>query len=178
LRAFSFYTRSPKQPPFTQKRTRAFVTHRLTYDGTDVGMDEDFHWKYLKQAFLQICQSLDLRGEYIHSVLTISEAWFLTLLAFLRISLFLLSIIIQIGCSEPKAQIITVPVYFCACFICIFVMAFLSNHEKQRGSFVGGLLLLALVWFFLVLASSKPGAKYAGGLSRRLRSRAACTVFA
>jgi len=57
-------------------------------------------------------------------------------------------------------------------------MAFLSNHEKQRGSFVGGLLLLALVWFFLVLASSKPGAKYAGGLSRRLRSRAACTVFA
>ena len=38
----------------------------------------------------------------------------------------------------------------------------LSDRAKQRGTFVGGLLLLALVGFVIAIASEKPGAKYAG----------------
>jgi hypothetical protein len=41
-------------------------------------------------------------------------------------------------------------------------MAFLSDRAQQRGSFVGCLLLLALVGFIIAIASDKPGAKYAG----------------
>lgn len=41
-------------------------------------------------------------------------------------------------------------------------MAFLSDRAKQRGSFVGGLLFLALIGFIIAIASDKPGLKYAG----------------
>jgi len=41
-------------------------------------------------------------------------------------------------------------------------MAVLSDRAQQRGYFVGGLLLLALVGFIIAIATDHPGAKYAG----------------
>jgi hypothetical protein len=42
----------PETASFLTEEERAFVIHRLRYDGTDVAMDEGFRWKYVRQAFL------------------------------------------------------------------------------------------------------------------------------
>src|ERR1700694_637302 len=54
------------------------------------------------------------------------------------ISLFLPSIVAGLGYSGPTAQLLTVPVYVCACGVCI-LMAFFSDRSQRRGPFVGGL---------------------------------------
>ena len=77
------------------------------------------------------------------------------------ISLFLPSIIAQLGYSGPHAQLLTVPVYVCACLVCI-LMAYLSDRAERRGVFIFGLLLLALVGFIIAMTAKQPGAKYAG----------------
>jgi hypothetical protein len=42
----------PETASFLTEEERAFVVHRLKYDGTDVAMDEGFRWKYVRQAFM------------------------------------------------------------------------------------------------------------------------------
>jgi len=77
------------------------------------------------------------------------------------ISLFLPSIIAELGYSGPHAQLLTVPVYVCACVVCI-LMAYLSDRAQRRGVFIFGLLSLALVGFIIAMTAKEPGAKYAG----------------
>lgn len=52
----------PETASFLSEEERAFVVHRLKYDGTDVALDESFQWKYVRQAFIdwQIYVSLFL----------------------------------------------------------------------------------------------------------------------
>ena len=42
----------PETAAFLSEEERAFVVHRLKYDGTDVALDEGFQWKYVQQAFM------------------------------------------------------------------------------------------------------------------------------
>lgn len=42
----------PETASFLTEEERAFVVHRLKYDGTDVALDEGFRWKYVTQAFM------------------------------------------------------------------------------------------------------------------------------
>jgi len=139
----------PETATFLTEEERAFIVHRMKYDGTDIAMDNEFRWKYVRQAFTdwQVYLSLFI---YWGNVVPLYG-----------ISLFLPSIIEELGYSGPQAQLMTVPVYVCACFFCI-LMAFLSDRAKQRGVFVFGLMVLALVGFIIAMTSDKPGAKYAG----------------
>jgi hypothetical protein len=42
----------PETATFLRDEERAFIVHRMKYDGTDVAIDNGFRWKYVKQAFL------------------------------------------------------------------------------------------------------------------------------
>lgn len=52
IMAFFLLYDFPETASFLTEEERAFVVHRLKYDGTDVAMDEGFRWKYVKQAFM------------------------------------------------------------------------------------------------------------------------------
>jgi len=41
----------PETASFLTEEEREYVVHRLKYDGTNVAMDNEFRWKYVRQAF-------------------------------------------------------------------------------------------------------------------------------
>jgi len=151
----------PETASLLTEEEQRFVVHRLRHDGTNVAMDNGFQWKYVRQAFChsQIYLSLFIyRGD---RRVRLSKFRALIYSPLYGISLFLPSIIAELGYSGPHAQLLTVPVYVCACVVCI-LMAYLSDRAQRRGVFIFGLLSLALVGFIIAMTAKQPGAKYAG----------------
>lgn len=76
-------------------------------------------------------------------------------------SLFLPSIITELGYSSTKAQLLTVPVYAAAATLTITV-GFIADHTRQRGLCNIFVSLLGIAGFAMLLASQHAGIKYAG----------------
>ena len=77
------------------------------------------------------------------------------------ISLFLPTIIKEMGYSNNAAQLMTVPVYIVACF-CTLAGNYASDRARRRGTFVIGFQLLAILGFVLLITTGKPHVQYAG----------------
>ena len=81
--------------------------------------------------------------------------------ALYSISLFLPTIIKELGYSANQAQLMTVPVYFIAC-ACTITGSFFSDRMGQRGPFLLGFELCAITGFIMLIGSDKPHIQYAG----------------
>ena len=77
------------------------------------------------------------------------------------ISLFLPTIIKEMGYSKNAAQLLTVPVYIVACF-CTLAGNYASDRARQRGVFMIGFLITAIVGFVLLITTGIPHVQYAG----------------
>ena len=85
-------------------------------------------------------------------------------------SLFLPTIIAELGFSNSTAQLLSVPPNAIACAFAILA-GILSDRVRARGSFVLAGSIAALVGYVVLLATKSPGAGYAGTMV------AACGLF-
>jgi sugar phosphate permease len=76
-------------------------------------------------------------------------------------SLFLPTIINQLGYTATKANLLTVPPYAAAAIMTISV-GWYADRTKRRGLSNIVMSLLGITGFIMLIASQKPGVKYAG----------------
>lgn len=77
------------------------------------------------------------------------------------ISLFLPTIVKDLGYTNNMAQLMTVPPYAVACVACISA-GLAGDKTRQRGIFCIACLVLAIIGSSMLLASTNNGCKYAG----------------
>ncbi len=76
-------------------------------------------------------------------------------------SLFLPTIVKNMGYTANNAQLMTVPPYVCACFFTI-VASWLADRYRQRGVFLLGFQLVAIAGFAMLAATANPSVQYTG----------------
>ena len=148
----------PETANFLTPAERAWVTHRLRYQGSTtsgrlVAESEGFKWKYVRAAFLdwQIYLALWMYWGIVCPLY--------------GISLFLPSIIKELGYTSSTAQLLTVPIYITAAVLAIAI-AWYSDRSGERSPYVFSCLCVTGIGFIMVIAASAhgdvPGVVYAG----------------
>ncbi|RPB07985.1 MFS general substrate transporter [Morchella conica CCBAS932] len=167
--AFYFLYDFPETASFLTEEERKFVVWRLRYQGSKVetAMVEDirsntknapavaeveeFEWKYVLDAFSdwQIWVNIFVYWGIVCPLY--------------GISLFLPSIIKNLGYSSSKAQLLTVPIYITASILSV-ITAWVSDNRGIRSPFVFGGLCLTAIGFIIAISAppSVPGLVYAG----------------
>ena len=82
-----------------------------------------------------------------------------TVVPLYSISLFLPSIIHDLGYSAARAQLLTVPPFVCSCILTIFVGIY-SDELKTRGPFILFGNVVALIGFITAYLARTPGVGY------------------
>ncbi|QDS70054.1 hypothetical protein FKW77_004210 [Venturia effusa] len=77
------------------------------------------------------------------------------------VSLFLPTIVRDLGYKNTTAQLMTTPPYLLACFLCI-VGGYTADKMKTRGPFMIGFSLVGMIGFIILLTSHDLHVKYAG----------------
>ncbi|KAH8601526.1 MFS nicotinic acid transporter-like protein [Bisporella sp. PMI_857] len=139
----------PDTATFLSERDRARVIHRLSEDQQSSAQHEDFKMSYFWAALKDYKMWL---GMFIYMGVV------MPLYAF---SLFLPTIIAQMGYKSTQAQLMSVPPYACAAVLTIAV-GYLADHYLTRGVFNICVSLIGVAGFAMQLASQNPHLKYAG----------------
>ncbi|KAI1118906.1 major facilitator superfamily domain-containing protein [Nemania sp. NC0429] len=148
----------PETASFLTEEERAFVVYRLKYQGQANSSDEgvvrvaqadEFDWKYVKQAFAdwQIWANMFVYWGIVCPLY--------------GISLFLPTIIKNLGYVSSTAQLLTVPIYITAAILAV-VTAYFSDRVGKRSPFVITCIILIIIGFILAISSTNPGVVYAG----------------
>ncbi|KAI2784535.1 MFS general substrate transporter [Daldinia loculata] len=146
----------PETASFLTEKERAFIVFRLKYQGQLQGKEsphvaqaEEFEWKYVLAAFKdwQIWVNLFVYWGVVCPVY--------------GISLFLPTIIRNLGYSASTAQLMTVPIYITAAILGV-VFAFISDRLGKRSPFIISFFLLMIVGFSMCVSSTNPRVIYGG----------------
>ncbi|KAL9074817.1 MAG: hypothetical protein Q9157_004229 [Trypethelium eluteriae] len=157
LGSYFFIYDFPETAHFLSSEERAFVVFRLKYDGQDTDMDDsqriaqsdEYHWKYVKMAFQDWQIWLNLLVYWGYNC------------PLYGISLFLPTIIKELGYKTTVAQLLTVPIYVAAA-ICTVLVAYFADRKKIRSPFIIAGMFLQLVGFAMCISSGNAGVTYAG----------------
>jgi cyanate permease len=137
----------PDTAKFLTSEERFEVHRRLEEDRSS--LDDAFDMQYVWAAVLDW-------KIWVHCII------FLGILTPLYcISLFLPTIVKDLGYANNMAQLMTVPPYVVACVACISV-GLAGDKTKQRGIYCIACLVLAIIGSAMLLASTNNGGKYAG----------------
>lgn len=110
----------PDTASFLSERERAQVVWRLQQDQQKSAAGEGFQWKRIMEAFLDI------------------KVWLAMICymgadgALYAFSLFVPTIIKELGYTDTRAQLFTVPPYVCAAFTTVFV-GYMADKYGRRG---------------------------------------------
>ncbi|KAI0890121.1 MFS general substrate transporter [Annulohypoxylon maeteangense] len=148
----------PETASFLTPKEREFVMFRLKYQGQYQGIEvgqmqvaqaEEFEWKYVLDAFKdwQIWVNIFVYWGIVCPIY--------------GISLFLPTIIRNLGYSASTAQLMTVPIYIVAAILSV-IFAFLSDRAGKRSPFIISFLLLMIVGFSMCISSTNPRVVYGG----------------
>jgi MFS family permease len=148
----------PETASFLTEEERAFVVHRLKYQGqmnansTQVAQSEEFEWKYVWQAFSdwQIYVSIFVYWGIVCPLY--------------GISLFLPTIITNLGYTSSSAQLMTVPIYITASILAV-IFAYFSDRVGKRSPFMIGLFCTMALGFAMCIGvdpTKQPRVVYAG----------------
>ncbi|KAB5581050.1 major facilitator superfamily domain-containing protein [Coniochaeta sp. 2T2.1] len=150
--AYFFIQNYPDTATFITAVERKFILQRLAAD-SDATHNEGFTWGNVVAALKD--PKCWLYGLCFHT----------TSLPLYTYSLFLPSIINQLGYSAARAQLLTVPPYAVA-FIFTLSIATLSERLHKRAIFIIGSAALGSVGYIILLANTNPvkhpGVSYAG----------------
>jgi predicted MFS family arabinose efflux permease len=133
--------------PFLTPTERTEVQRRLHADSGH--LSNDFDMKYVYQA---------LTDWKIYIFMLICMAGFCPIYSF---SLFLPTIIKNMGYTANDAQLMSVPPYVCACFFTI-AASWYADRLRKRGIFLLVFQIIAIAGFAMLAASGKPRIQYAG----------------
>ncbi|KAL8794718.1 MAG: hypothetical protein Q9182_007597 [Xanthomendoza sp. 2 TL-2023] len=148
----------PETAQFLTEPERAWVIHRLRYQGSKdsgqmVAESEHFKWKYVREAFTDWQIYLGL-WMYWGIVCPLYGT-----------SLFLPSIINELGYTSSTAQLLTVPIYIVAAILAVAV-AWYSDRSGQRSPYILACMSAIGIGFIICIAASAhggvPGVVYAG----------------
>lgn len=148
----------PETANFLTEEERAFVVYRLKYQGQQqsggqrVAQTEEFKWKYVGQAFAdwQIWVNVFVYWGIVCPLY--------------GISLFLPTIVRNLGYTSSTAQLLTVPIYVTAAILAV-VFAWISDRVGKRSPFIIAFLCVMVVGFAMCIGTDpkeKPGVVYAG----------------
>ncbi|CAI7604650.1 unnamed protein product [Penicillium pancosmium] len=139
----------PDQAKFLSPDDRARVLRRLAADQQSSAEHEEFKMDYF-------WASVKDWKTYTGAIIYMGADG--TLYAF---SLFVPTIISELGYSSIKAQLLSVPPYAAAAVLTVTV-GFIADRTKQRGICNMSVSLLGMVGFAILLGCEAPGARYAG----------------
>jgi MFS family permease len=139
----------PDKASFLSEEDRARVIRRLRADNQSSAEHEEFKMSYFWAS---------VKDWKTWNGMVIYMGCDAALYAF---SLFLPSIISQMGYANTKAQLLSVPPYAVACVLTIFV-GFVADRTHQRGLCNIFISLLGVAGFSMLLGSQNPHVKYAG----------------
>ncbi|KAI3393339.1 hypothetical protein diail_4420 [Diaporthe ilicicola] len=77
------------------------------------------------------------------------------------LSVFLPTILRDLGWTDTRAQLYSVPPYVCACVIAVAV-AYTSDKTHRRGVYLGAFSLLAIIGFAILRWETSPNIRYMG----------------
>ncbi|KAI9871992.1 MAG: hypothetical protein M1830_002182 [Pleopsidium flavum] len=147
----------PDTASFLTEEERAWVVYRLKYQGSKdsgqmVAETERFKWRYVIDAITdwQVYLSLFMYWGIVCPLY--------------GISLFLPTIINELGYTASTAQLLTIPIYITAAVLSV-VVAWFSDRAGQRSPFVFCSMCAIAVGFIMVISASGrgvPGVVYAG----------------
>ncbi|BCS26084.1 allantoate permease family MFS transporter [Aspergillus puulaauensis] len=138
----------PATAEFLSDKERSFITFRLKHDN-DATREEKFTWSAVVDAVKD--PKVWLYGLGFHSMS----------LPLYTLSLFLPTIIKELGYSAAKAQLLTVPPYALG-FITTITVAILSERTRRRAPYIMGSSAVACIGYIILLTGRKPGVSYLG----------------
>lgn len=160
----------PDTAKFLTEEEKAFIAHRLKYDGNkgaaleydpsdpnghqNIVVPENLEhgWRYFWDAFRDW-------QVYLHLLV-----YWGVVVPLYGISLFLPTILKNLGYVSSKAQLMTIPIYITASIFSV-VQAFFSDKVGMRSPFMVVNMVFLLVGYSLAIATNpadKPGVIYAG----------------
>lgn len=152
LIAYFFITNCPKDSKWLSDNERSFIHQRLTED-SDATRNEKFLWSDVKKAVLD--PKCWLYGFGFHTMS----------LPLYTLSLFLPTIIKDLGYTAANAQLLTVPPYALATILTVAV-AMISERVGKRAPFIIATSTLAAIGYIILLTNSdpsgRPGVSYVG----------------
>lgn len=139
----------PAEATFLTPDDRARVLRRLRADKQASAAHEEFQMKYF-------WQSVKDWKTLAYAIIYMGADG--SLYAF---SLFLPTIIQQLGYTSTKANLLSVPPYAVAAVITVAI-GWLADRTQQRGLCNIGMSMFGIVGFAMLLGSSNPNVQYAG----------------
>ncbi|KAJ5227598.1 uncharacterized protein N7469_007604 [Penicillium citrinum] len=138
----------PSTAEFLTNEEREFIQFRLKND-SDATRDEEFTWQAVLDAFKD--PKVWLYGLGFHTMS----------LPLYTLSLFLPTIIKELGYSAAQAQLLSVPPYAVA-FCFTIGVAVLSERTRIRAPFIMGSSALACIGYIILLSQHRAGVSYLG----------------
>jgi MFS family permease len=137
----------PSTAKFLTPEERHEVSRRLEHDRSSLAdeFDMKYFWDAVKDWKI-----------WVHMFITIGI--YTPLYSF---SLFLPTIVKTLNYTNEKAQLMTVPPYIVACFLCI-TGGYAADRLKTRGIFMIGFTVTAIIGLIMLISSQNPHVKYAG----------------
>lgn len=142
----------PETAKFLTEEERAFVVFRLKYQGQSAKLDgangraaqvaeaDEFQWKYVRQAFMdwQIWVNIFVYWGIVCPLY--------------GTSLFLPTIIKNLGYTSSTAQLMTVPIYVTAAILAV-IFAYLSDRAGKRSPFIIPFLCVMIIGFSMCIST-------------------------
>ncbi|SJX60036.1 related to TNA1-High affinity nicotinic acid plasma membrane permease [Sporisorium reilianum f. sp. reilianum] len=146
IAAYKLVPHYPQKSRSFSEREKAIIAARMQADRDSLD-EEAFSWDGVKQAFTD-------PYVYLYGLLFHGFAF-----ALYTISLFMPTIISDLGYTAANAQLLTVPPYFLA-FVFTMTIAHLSFVVNRRLVFIIGCALLAIVGYIVQIASPTVAGRY------------------
>jgi len=137
----------PETAKFLTTEESKEVQRRLKADRTSLADEYDIKYFFHAVKDWKI---------YVHMLITIGI--YTPLYSF---SLFLPTIVKNMGYTNNESQLMTVPPYVFAC-ICTITAGYLADRTKQRGIFMISACLCSIVGFTMLISTHRPGVQYLG----------------
>lgn len=138
----------PAQAKFLSQREQK-VLNALLIEDNDALREEPWSWAEVRRTFADV------------KVYLYTFAWMGQALPLYTVTLFLPTIIANLGYSAANAQLLTVPPYAVATILSICV-ALLSERFQTRAPFIITSCGLAIIGYILLLSDHKVGVQYLG----------------
>ncbi|KAL9084400.1 MAG: hypothetical protein Q9159_005234 [Coniocarpon cinnabarinum] len=154
LVTIAFLPHTPAHAKFLSQDERDLAAKRMAVDAahsTTTGdvKEEKFDWHWVRMALLN------------WNTILLSLNFFAIITPIYSYSLFLPTIIRDLGYSRVNAQLLTVPPNFAA-FLVVPAVGYISDRYGVRGPFMLCGLLLALIGYLMLISTGKPHINYGG----------------
>jgi sugar phosphate permease len=139
---------SPSECWFLTERERR-IAHLRLVSKTGAAENEKTEIRHVKRAVFNITNYICALGFFFINI-TVQG-----------ISLFMPTILKDLGWTATKAQLYSVPPYVCACLIAVAI-AFASDKVNRRGIFLAVFALPAIAGFAILRWATDPNVRYGG----------------